>query len=186
MLTQKRENPMSVRSKNALAEMLLKLMMYKPFGEISISDITGRAGLSRQTFYTNFQKKEDILVYLLHGLFQRYLDRLLAARPAAEELLIDYFIFWGDSRDFLSLLFRQNMGYIFQDCNRAFFIEDTDGLNAIFTCEDWQLPYIKASIAGVTYELLYMWITRDRGLTVDVLTGLARNLLAGKMFEKVS
>ncbi len=182
MLTQKHENPMSVRSKNALSQALLKLMMYKPFNEIAISDVTGRAGLSRQTFYTNFQKKDDILVYLLHGLFQRYLDKLTAARPVPENLLIDYFLFWGDSRDFLSLLFRQDLGYLFQNCNRAFFIEDTDVLNDLFTCEPWQLPYIKASLAGVTYELLYMWITRDQGLTVDVLSGLTRNLLGGKLF----
>ena len=64
MLAQKRENPMSVRSKSALAQSLLRMMIDKPFDEISISDITERAGLSRQTFYTNFIKKEDILKYL--------------------------------------------------------------------------------------------------------------------------
>lgn len=101
-----------------------------------------------------------------------------------ENLLIDYFLFWGDSRDFLSLLFRQDLGYLFQNCNRAFFIEDTDVINDLFTCESWQLPYIKASLAGVTYELLYMWITRDQGLTVDVLNSLTRNLLGGKLFSK--
>lgn len=182
MLTQKRENPMAVRSKNALSQVLLKLMMYKPFAEITISDLTSRAGLSRQTFYTNFQRKEDILVYLLHGLYQRYLDKITAARPVPDNLLIDYFIFWGDSRDFLSLLFRQNMGYLFQDANRAFFVEDTGILDDMFKCEPWQLPYIKASLAGITYELLNMWITRDQGLSVDTLTGLTRNLLRGALF----
>lgn len=182
MLTAKKENPMAIRSKNALSQTLLKLMMYKPFEEIAITDITARAGLSRQTFYTNFERKEDILVYLLHGLYRRYLDKITAARPVPDNLLIDYFLFWGDSRDFLSLLFRQNMGYLFQDANRAFFIEDTDILNDLFHCESWQLPYIKASLAGITYELLYMWITRDQGLSVDTLTALTRNLLHGALF----
>lgn len=182
MLTRVHENPMAVRSKNALSETLLKLMMYKSFKDITISDITERAGLSRQTFYTNFERKEDILVYLLHGLFMRYLDKITAVRPVAENLMIDYFLFWGDSRDFLTLLYKHNLGYLFQDCNRSFFIEDTDLLNDLFTCEDWQLPYIKASLAGVTYELLYMWLTQDRGLTVDTLSSLTRNLLEGKLF----
>ena len=62
MLSNKHENPMSIRSKNALSSSLLKLMMYKHFTDISISDITERAGLSRQTFYTNFEKKEDIFL----------------------------------------------------------------------------------------------------------------------------
>ncbi|MGM9522488.1 MAG: TetR/AcrR family transcriptional regulator [Oscillospiraceae bacterium] len=182
MLTHKKENPMAIRSKNALSSSLLKLMMYKSFDEISISDITERAGLSRQTFYTNFQKKEDILLYLLHRLFQRYYDKLSAAKPVPENLIIDYFIFWGDSRDFLSLLFNQNMGFLFQDCNRAFFVEDTDIINDMFTAEPWQLPYVKASLAGVTYELLLMWITKDQGLSVDVLNSMTVNLLGGKIF----
>lgn len=182
MLTDKRENPMAIRSKNALSQTLLKLMMYKPFSQIAITDITARAGLSRQTFYTNFQRKEDILIYLLHGLFRRYLDKITAACPVPENLMIDYFLFWGDSRDFLSLLFSQDLGYLFQDCNRAFFVEDTAVLDPLFHCEPWQLPYIKASLAGVTYELLTMWITRDQGLPVDALTGLTRNLLNGALF----
>lgn len=183
MLSHKHENPMAIRSKNALSSALLKLMMYKKFNDISISDITERAGLSRQTFYTNFQKKEDILIYLIHGLFLRYYDRITSSKPMPENLIIDYFIFWGDSREFLTLLFSQNMGYLFQDCNRAFFVEDTESINDIFTAEDWQLPYIKASLAGITYELLLIWITRDQGLSVDVLTSLTTNLLGGKLFS---
>lgn len=182
MLERKYENPMAIRSKNALSETLLKLMMYKPFKDVTVSDLTERAGLSRQTFYTNFQKKEDILVYLLKGLFQRYQDKLTVSPPEPEELLIDYFLFWGDSRDFLSLLFRQGLGVLFQDCNRAFFVEDTQALNGLFRCEDWQLPYIKASLAGVTYELMHMWLTTDQGLAVDRLSGMTRNLLSGGLF----
>lgn len=184
MLSQKRENPMAIRSKNALSGALLKLMISKPLSEISISDITERAGLSRQTFYTNFQRKEDILIYLLHGLFGRYHDRITKSKPIPENLIIDYFIFWGDSRDFLTLLFQQNLGYLFQDCNRSFFIEDTDCLDDMFTAEGWQLPYIKASLAGITYELLLIWITKDQGLSVTVLNSLAANLLGGKLFSE--
>ncbi len=183
MLNLKKENPMAVRSKNAISSSLLKLMMYRPFEEISISDITARAGLSRQTFYTNFQKKEDVLNYLLHGLFQRYLGALTSQTLEPENLLVDYFMFWGDSRDFLALLFTQDMGFLFQNRNRSFFVEDTDCLDFMFTAAPWQLPYIKASIAGITYELLLMWITKDQGLAVDVLNTLALNLLGGSIFE---
>ena len=182
MLTQKRENPMAVRSKNALASSLLELMMRRHYSDISISDITEYAGLSRQTFYTNFQKKDDILIYLIRRLFQKYHNMLTASKPVPENLIIDYFIFWGDSKDFLALLFKHDLGYIFQNCNRAFFVDDTDCLNTLFTAEEWQLPYIKASLAGVTYELLFMWITKDQGLPVGILNAITLNLLGGKLF----
>lgn len=184
MLASKKENPMSIRSKNALSSALLKLMLNRDLNDISVSDITERAGLSRQTFYTNFEKKEDILVYLLHGLFSRYHERLTRSKPVAENLIIDYFIFWGDSRDFLSLLFRRKLGYLFQECNRSFFLEDTDCINDLFSADDWQIPYVKASIAGITYELLLIWITQEQGLPVSILSSMTEKLLGGKIFAE--
>ena len=68
----KRENPMAVRSKTALAQALLAELMEREFDDITVSHITGRAGLSRQTFYTNFDKKEDILNFLLSSLFSNH------------------------------------------------------------------------------------------------------------------
>ncbi len=185
MITAKRENPMAIRSKNALSSALLKLMLTKKLDDISISDITAKAGLSRQTFYTNFSCREDILRYLLTGLFSRYRDRLLSSKPDKESLIIDYFMFWGDSKDFLSLLFSQNLGYLFQDMNRNFFLEDTAVIDELFTAEPWQIPYAKVSIAGITYELLLMWITKDQGLPVSVLTSMTVTLLGGKLFSEV-
>jgi len=182
VLKEKHENPMAIRSKNALSSSLLKLMMSKSFKDISISEITEHSGLSRQTFYTNFEKKEDILVYLLEGLFGRYHERLVKSKPVPENLILDYLLFWSDSRDFLTLLFKQNLGYLFQDCNRSFFNEDTECIDDIFTAEAWQLPYIKASLSGITYELLLIWVTKDQGLSVTVLNSLATNLLGGKLF----
>jgi len=180
----KRENPMSVRSKTALSQSLLSLMMKKDFDSISISDITAKSGLSRQTFYTNFNKKEDILVYMIAGLFQRYKTTVAEAKELPSNFIIDYFLFWDKNKDFLSLLFSQNLGYLFQDQNRSFFIEDTEEVDELFDVEAWQYPYIKASIAGFTYELLQLWIKDSLGLGIDVLTTVADNLLSGKLFQK--
>ncbi len=175
-------NPMSIRSKNALAEALLALMMKEDFNNISISDITDKALLSRQTFYTNFSKKENILEYLMDGLFARYKEQLRLIAPDPDNFIVDYFIFWNGNRNFLSLLLGQNLGYIFQERNRKFFMEESDSLNGFFTVEDWQMPYLKAGIAGLTYELLCMWLLDDESLSLDMLSSIARNLLQGKIF----
>lgn len=173
---------MSVRSKTALAQALLSLLMTRDFNDITIQDITKKAGLSRQTFYTNFEKKEDILLYLLKGLFTKYSRRLSTIQRTPGNFIIDYLIFWDSNKDFVSLLFRKDMGYLFQNCNRSFFMSDNPLLDGIFSAEKWQLPYIKASVAGLTYELLHLWILNDQGLSVNVLTALADNLLSGKIF----
>lgn len=180
----KRENPMAVRSKNALASALLKLMLRQDFAEISISDITERARLSRQTFYTNFQRKEDILLYLLDGLFARYQEETAQNAPDAEHLIVDYFIFWNSSRDFLSLLFRRGLGHLFQERNRRFFQEASAIPDAMITAEPWQLPYVRASLAGLTYELIRLWVTESEGLSVSVLSAMTIKLLNGGIFNE--
>lgn len=176
------ENPMSIRSKNALSEALLKLMMFTPLKDITISDITHRARLSRQTFYTNFSKKEDILKYLVDGLFTRYSLHLTELKDTPGALLIDYFFYWDQHRDFLTLLFRHKQGYIFQEQNRAFFLNEK-ALSSILKAEDWKQSYIRASLAGLTFELMWLWLSDDQGLSIDRLTVLAENLLTGSIFS---
>ncbi|MBQ3952065.1 MAG: hypothetical protein II668_05835, partial [Oscillospiraceae bacterium] len=128
-------------------------------------------------------EKEDILVYLVGGLFGRYRERLEEARPEADGFLIDYFMFWGDSRDFLSLLFRRGKGGIFQEANRHFF--EAGGLpKGLISSEGDEEPYVRAGLAGMTYELLYIWMTRDLGLSVSALRGLASRILSGELFRE--
>ena len=54
-----RENPISVRSKRLITDALISIMEEKPFSKISIRDIVEKAGLTRQTFYHNFDSKEE-------------------------------------------------------------------------------------------------------------------------------
>ena len=64
-----KENPMSIRSKDGIEQALLSLMIEQPYKSITIRSLTERAGLSRQTFYLNFNDKEAILT--------RHLSRML-------------------------------------------------------------------------------------------------------------
>lgn len=182
MESQKHENPMSIRSKAALSKALLSLMMTRKFEEITISDIAAEAGLARQTFYTNFSKKEDILIYLLSEFFRRYHTQILASPEFPENIIVHYFIFWNDQRDFLRLLFKQNLGYLFCEQNRNFFTKNLSAFEKHFTADPWLLPYSLAGLAGMTFELLHLWITKEQGLDISVLHTLASNFISGRIF----
>lgn len=181
MTGQKRENPAAVRSKNALAQSLLALLIKNSIDDISVSDITSRAGLSRQTFYTNFNRKEDILDYILAGLYKKYKTHMETVKATPGNFIIDYFIYWDKNKDFLDLMFSRGMGHLFCERNREFFCNDIP--DDLFAAEPWQLPYIKVSLAGLTNELLRIWILNDQGLSVNVLSAIAKNLLTGSIFN---
>ncbi|MDR0381953.1 MAG: TetR/AcrR family transcriptional regulator, partial [Oscillospiraceae bacterium] len=48
-------------SKTLIMDALHSLMKTKPFDEISITEIADKAGVSRLTFYRNFDRKEDVI-----------------------------------------------------------------------------------------------------------------------------
>lgn len=175
----KHENPMAVRSKSALAQALLRLMLQKPFDEISICEITSSAGLSRQTFYTNFNRREDILTYLLDGLFAHLATHFNTGGVQGSAFIIDYFMFWNRSSDFLVLLFKNDLGHLFDSCNRSFFAEAFP-----LDCPDEQSRYIRSSLAGLTCELIHLWLSEGEGLCLDDLSAVAENLLDGRIFQR--
>ena len=72
-----KSNPISVRSKRHITEALLELMETVPFSKISIRDIVEKAGLTRQTFYHNFESKEDVISYKLDELFEGFFQYVI-------------------------------------------------------------------------------------------------------------
>ena len=51
----------NVFAKECIVTALLKLMKTMPFEEITVSDITRKAGVSRMAYYRNYESKIDIL-----------------------------------------------------------------------------------------------------------------------------
>ena len=46
-------------------EAIMLLLDKKPYEKITISDITNKAGIARRTFYSNFKRKDDVLIQYL-------------------------------------------------------------------------------------------------------------------------
>lgn len=57
----KRANSANLIVRESIETALIKLMEKKPFGEITISEIVEKAGVSRVSYYRNYYYKEDVL-----------------------------------------------------------------------------------------------------------------------------
>ncbi len=57
----------STITKTALCMALKELCLEKDYEKISISDITKRCGLNRQSFYYHFQDKDELLSYIYYN-----------------------------------------------------------------------------------------------------------------------
>ena len=87
-------NPAALASQRLIAEAMRRLMDARPYDEISVAAVCRLAGVSRQTFYTQFRSRENVVAYLLRA------DGCAMPEPG------------GDARDTLRRLCRGYSRYV--------------------------------------------------------------------------
>lgn len=106
-------NQQSERSKQWIERALLQLMQKKHFHEITITDITAKAGVSRLTFYRHFESKEEVLLRYFDTLFQNYLKDVQNDPPCTlQYALTTCFKYWQNHAKESSLLIRDNLAML--------------------------------------------------------------------------
>lgn len=66
------KNSNNLIARECIVTALLQLIYEKPMSSITISELTKRAGVSRITFYRNYDSKEEIFISELKELVARY------------------------------------------------------------------------------------------------------------------
>jgi AcrR family transcriptional regulator len=60
------KNPRAIISMESMAESFYVLLLTKPYEDITIEEICAKAGVTRKTFYRNFETKDDLFDYYLY------------------------------------------------------------------------------------------------------------------------
>ena len=124
MTGQKRENPQKTLSKERLAQALSDLMREKPYHQITITEITERAQLSRRTFYRHYTVVADILDYIMHKLCDRYIALLLEQESYMfRTMAFVYFTFWETHKEFLLILEKNELMFLLLQKYNQYFPE---------------------------------------------------------------
>ncbi|HAX72260.1 MAG TPA: TetR/AcrR family transcriptional regulator [Firmicutes bacterium] len=63
-------------TKESMFTALMRLMQEKSFSQISITEISQKAGVSRMSYYRNYQSKEDIITTYLDELFDQFISEV--------------------------------------------------------------------------------------------------------------
>ena len=116
----KRISQTNIQVKQDMYKALLRLMGDKAFSSISVSDITSEAGVSRMSFYRNYNAIEDILTEHLAEVVEEY-----KAKEAQEhdtesrkvfyekKYMLRCFRFFYLHREFIDALITAGMGDLF-------------------------------------------------------------------------
>ncbi len=114
-----RQNAANQLARDCMVTALIKLLKKKKISEISITELTVLAGVSRMTFYRNYETKEDIIIQHMEEVFERYnqeyQDSDLGTNLYDSTKMEGRLNYFSDNYELLNTLFNCGMGYLFLD-----------------------------------------------------------------------
>lgn len=149
------------RAKDYIIQALLWLMEKKKYENITITDIAEKAGVTRITFYRNFESKNDIIKQHLKNIFDGYKwdDNLDAGYQ-----IFDFFV---QNKTTIKLLYQSDLQYYLVDNILIHFGYKKD--------EPISIAYSKVMVAYVIFGLCDEWYKRGMIESPEQILNLINN-----------
>lgn len=102
-----------IQSKGLIVQSLVYLMRKKSFHEIKITEICKKAGVSRLSYYRNFESKEDIVLYYFNNNFEKIIGKITMMESISYRELIEMlFLHFMENLEENKLFFRDKLIYL--------------------------------------------------------------------------
>lgn len=133
---------------------LIQLMKKKEFHDISITELTKRAGVGRVSFYRNFEDKTDVLRKYLNNIQYEFMLSRESNRHNSDftEYITDLFAHLYNYKELALLLLKANMFYLVKEQFDYVF----DKLKT--TSEEEAALFF---LSGGLYNAFYYWTSHD-------------------------
>ncbi|MCR5295610.1 MAG: TetR/AcrR family transcriptional regulator [Lachnospiraceae bacterium] len=134
-----------------IEEALLLLMKTKDYGAVSITEICKKAGVTRMSFYRNFESKEDILKKWVGSITASFLadSRISYKNNSSREYFIKLFTHMEQHKDTCLSLYKAGLIYIVKEQFDRVFLE---------IHEDEYDEYKSFFLAGGIYNVFLLWL----------------------------
>ncbi len=173
------------QSKEKLANALLVIMEKYDFKEITITQITQEAGLSRKTFYRLFKSKEELINFYFECLYKECLMQIKARQLQHYwDVVQCYFDFCEERRDLLSLLKQNNLLVLLFEGSYKYSFKVFAYVRSKETADAYSslLPYLLAYSVGGMFSMLLKWVENGMAIPSSLLIA---NLKKGLMSAEI-
>lgn len=177
-------NPKAITSQQMLSDGLIALIKIHPFNKINIKMLCDESLISRQTFYSLFDSKEEVIDYILTKQFERYYIKLQESQNIDIQKITSLFFEWAkENEEFLRILFRNNLMHLVCHNIKRTFIQVREILHIdILKINKTNDLYIMAFVAGALTETLQIYFSLNQNTSVEELSKLITNIFLGKYF----
>lgn len=160
-------------SKEYLSQAMFLLLERKPFEQITVKELCEKAGVSRLTFYRNFESREEIIRNYWDRSFQDYLTKVISSEhPSLREALVASFGLWGQDKDLLNVLSNDHLSEILYQS----FSEYLERILEQFGMTDAFDAPSRAFIVGGIFHTLIGWLRTGEETPEEIVDSIARLL----------
>ncbi|MBR4234877.1 MAG: TetR/AcrR family transcriptional regulator [Clostridia bacterium] len=179
-------NKTALASQRQIAQALMRLINQKPYAQITISELCREAGISRQTFYTLFTSRENVVIFTLQAqyCYTPDLEREAPAERADDgecgvmQLCRGYSEYFIRNRSMLEILVENRIDHLLYDS----IYEALDSCcGFLANLEPCQRRYAAGFYAGGLASIAKMYVREGCKCTSGELAQLMYSLITGRV-----
>ncbi len=177
-------NRQSLRSQKMMHEALVELLKERPLHKISITAITERADVTRSTFYTHYQTKEELLYCCIDENLNVFFDKLRSKEGFGKDEGADVqswkglFLLWKQHPELVELLkisemeqiFIERLKNIIMDMHTTKISKDHPDMNPTLAA------YYRDFLAHSIFSVLHHWVMTGMLQSPDTMGKLLNEL----------
>ena len=174
----KRKNITTQMMKEYIAESLLLLMAEKAYADISIGEITDKAGVNRSTYYRNFVSKESIVEFWFSGIMSEYMNKYRDSPDSSAENYLRTILncFYSHKKELLLIHDSSLSHLILRVLNRVF--EENAAVGGRLRLVEQYRQYFHT---GGIYNFLVLWLSRGMDELPEVMIPISLSCFPGKV-----
>lgn len=174
-------NPTAITSQKMIVDALNKLLKEKNFKDITIRELCYNSGISRQTFYSLFGTKENIILYQLE---QSADNQRLSCKNIPQMTLMDtckvYSEFVITNYELLNMLIKNELTSVLnKQFSKALYGCDQSFVNVNICEKEYVSQFMSAGLCKLTCSYVEKHQIPDR----EELTNLAYKIMSGKVYR---
>lgn len=166
----------SKRTRAWLLETLLELIERKDYSEITITELTEKADIARQTFYRNYTSMDDILLNKMDEILDEYLIKVQTNLEKNNDPYWDFEVnqlvnIWQRNEALFKALHKAGLSFQVLEKLSEFFSQFHMKAQKLQELDD-KHQYLVYYLAGGVYMVLNKWFENEMNFPIELLTDL--------------
>lgn len=162
-----RRHPANLFVRDCITKALFRLMKKKDYHDISISELVNTAGVSRNSFYRNYQSREDILRQYLEDKTSAWWSDFITQPDRYIHVIGEVFQHLLSMKEEINLIYGAGLSWLLMEhiflCGRQSLTGEVDS--------DYRTAFMSGGLWGLTNE----WVLRGMKETPDEMEKLFKD-----------